>query len=560
MLRELQVRDFAIVRELTLEFGRGLTVLTGETGAGKSIVIDALALAMGERADGLMIREGAARAEASASFEIDPASDAARWLAENGYDDERSCVLRRVLETDRPSRAWINGRPSPVQGLRDLGDLLVDVHGQHEHQSLLKRDGQRRLLDDYAGLAAELDELGTLSSRLRALMASKDALEAAEAERASRMEFLRHQTNELALLEPRDGEIPELEAEQKRLAHGQELAEGIQEAAALLHDDDEVSVARLVGRARNRIESLARLDERLSPTVALLDEVAIQLDEAAGQLHRYLDRAEPDPERLAALDARLRALTDCARKHRVRPEELPAVQARLIAELGALENKDATLAGLETDITAARDRYTQVAAGVSGKRAAAAEKLGRDVTAIMQRLGMRGGRFEIALAPLEGEAFSRNGRERIEFLVSANPGQAARPLNKVASGGELSRVSLAIQVATARVGRIPTLVFDEVDAGIGGGVAEITGSLLRTLAVERQVLCITHLPQVAAQGHAHWRVAKRTQRGATTTTVEALLDGARIAELARMLGGVEITRETTALASDMLARVGGDSA
>ena len=555
MLRELHVRDFAIVRELALEFGRGLTVLTGETGAGKSIVIDALALALGERADGMMIRDGAPRAEVSARFELDSKSEAARWLTDNGYDDDNTCVLRRAIETERPSRAWINGRPSSIQALRDLGDLLVDVHGQHEHQSLLKRDGQRRLLDDRAGLGGELDELAALSARLRMLHAEKTALQAAESERASRIEFLRHQTGELAALDARDGEIIELETEQKRLAHGQELVAGIQETAAMLDNDDEVSVTRLVARARSRIESLARLDERLTAAVTLLDAAIIGIDETASTLQHYLDRAEPDPERLAAVDARLRALTDCARKHRVRVEELPVTHARLAAELSALENKDVTLAGLDQEIAATRDRYTTVAAGVSGKRAAAADALGREVTAIMQRLGMRGGRFEVVLEPDDLDAFGPTGRERIEFLVSANPGQPARPLSKVASGGELSRVSLAIQVTTARIGRIPTLVFDEVDAGIGGGVAEITGGLLRQLANDRQVLCITHLPQVAAQGHAHWRVTKRTQRGATTTAVEELLDAARIAEVARMLGGVEITRETTALASDMLARV-----
>ncbi len=554
MLRELQVRDFAIVRELALEFGRGLTVLTGETGAGKSIVIDALALALGDRADGLMIRDGAARAEVSARFELKPGSEAARWLSDNGYDDDDACLLRRAIETERPSRAWINGRPASIQALRDLGDLLVDVHGQHEHQSLLKRDGQRRLLDDRAGIGSELDELAGLSARLRTLIAEKAALQSAESERTARIEFLRYQTGELAALDIHEGEIPELEAEQKRLAHGQELVAGVQEATAILDNDDEVSITRLLARARSRVESLARLDERLSAAITLLDEAAIGVGEAASTLQHYLDRIEPDPERLAVVDARLRALTDCARKHRVAAEELPAVHARLAAELVTLENKDVTLAGLDREIASAREHYTHVAAGVSGKRASAAEALGREVSAIMQRLGMRGGRFEVALLP-EDDSFGPTGRERIEFLVSANPGQPSRPLNKVASGGELSRISLAIQVTTARTGRIPTMVFDEVDAGIGGSIAEITGGLLRQLASDRQVLCITHLPQVAAQGHAHWRVTKRTQRGITSTAVEELVDAARISELARMLGGVEITRETTALATDMLARV-----
>ncbi|MHB8454200.1 MAG: DNA repair protein RecN [Acidiferrobacterales bacterium] len=554
MLRQLYIRDFAIVHKLELELGPGLTVVTGETGAGKSILIDALALALGERAETGVIRQGCERSEVSASFDLGPKHDAARWLKTHDLFGDQECVLRRVVETGKPSRAYINGRPVPIQMLRELGEFLVDIHGQHEHQSLLKRDVQRQVLDDYAGLSAELSQLTDHYDRFKSLQARRDALSREGADRYARRELLRYQVNELRALDLGADEIPQLEEEHARLANASELLQGVQEAANSLYDDDEIAAARTLAQTINRLEALSEYDPRLGSVTSLLNEAAIQVDEAASQLHQYLDDLDLDPQRLQWIDQRMAAAHDLARKHRVRPEELPQVLKRLATELDDIENLDTNLEILDRELAAARADYLEVARTVSTKRRSAAKRLAREVSGHMPDLGMSGGTFEPGLVELDEREAGSAGLERIEFLVSTNPGQALKPLNKVASGGELSRISLALQVATARVGRVPTLIFDEVDVGIGGGVAEVVGLQLRTLGTQRQVLCITHLPQVAAQGDHHMQVSKRTLDGATITQIAPLPDKERVNEIARMLGGVEITRQTLALASDMLNR------
>ena len=556
MLNHLFIRDFVIVHKLELAIEPGLTVLTGETGAGKSILIDALALALGERAEGHVIRHGCERTEVAAGFELTSVQDAARWLQAHDLFEDGECLLRRVVERDKGSKAWINGRPVPIQMLRELGELLVDVHGQHEHQSLLKREAQRQMLDDYAGLTGTLAELGGVYQRLRELEARHASLSREGADRSARIEFLRYQVQELEALQLTAEEIPHIEEEHKRLANANELVTGAQAIAHVLYDDDENAVSGRLGQCIRQLEDLSDYDAKLGELVTLLNEASVQVDEAASRLHQYLDGLEMDPQRLEWLESRIAALHDLSRKHQVRPEELPEVLVRLKTELGDIEDFDVNLEKLEREIRAAHDAYMKLAKDVSRERAKAAGQLGKEVTKEMQKLGMPGGRFEVTLTGLAREEISAHGLERIEYQVSANPGQPLKPLTKVASGGELSRISLALQVVTVRVGRIPTLIFDEVDVGIGGGVAEIVGAQLRTLAGNRQVLCITHLAQVAAQGHHHLQVTKETAANTTITHIGPLNGAERVQEVARMLGGVEITRQTLDLATEMLNRVG----
>jgi len=559
MLTSLFIRDFAIVQKLELAIESGLTVLTGETGAGKSILIDALALALGERAEALVIRHGCERAEVAAGFDLKAGTDAARWLRAHDLFEDGECLLRRVVERDKGSKAWINGRPVPVQQLRELGELLVDIHGQHEHQSLLKRDAQRQILDDYAGLSTQVDELAGLYHRLRELEERRDTLKRDGANRAARIDWLRHQVQELESLKLAPEEIPQIEDEHKRIANAAELVLGAQSVNQTLYDDEEHAVSVLLSRVTRELERLSDFDARLGELINLLNDAVVQVDEVASRLHQYLDDLDVDPQRLEWLENRIAALHELSRKHQVRAEELPAVLERLKIELGDIEDFDINLEKLDQEIATARAAYLKLANLISGERKKAATRLGKGVTGEMQSLGMPGGRYEVSLTPLAKEEPTPHGLERVEFQVSANPGQPLKPLTKVASGGELSRISLALQVVTARIGRIPTLIFDEVDVGIGGGVAEIVGAQLRMLGEARQVLCITHLAQVAAQGHHHLQVTKETAANTTLTHIGPLNATERVHEVARMLGGVEITRQTLDLAAEMLGRVGANA-
>lgn len=555
MLTGLYIRDFAIVRKLELSLNSGLTVLTGETGAGKSILIDALDLALGGRGESGAIRHGCERAEVSAQFALGDQQAAVHWLQQQGLDADGECILRRVIERDRPSKGFINGRPVTMQMLRALGELLVDIHGQHEHQSLLRREAQRATLDTYAGLEAAVKDLGTRYEQIRDLQTRLDNLRRQSADRAARLDLLRYQVKELDALDLKDGEAAQLEDEHRRVANGAELLEGAQALAQLLMDADEGTAAQLIGRGMNKLEELTRFDPKLGELHSLLNEALIQVEEAAAQLHQYLDKLELDPQRLAWLDQRLGAVHALARKHQLRPEELPGLLLRLRAELADLEDFDANFDKLERELASVRKDYLKAAAGVSQKRQQAATRLSAAVGGQMQRLGMPGGRFAVDLPPLPEGEVSAYGLEQVEFQVSANPGQPLKPLNKVASGGELSRISLALQVITAEGGRIPTLIFDEVDVGIGGGVAEIVGQQLHTLSGARQVLCITHLAQVAAQGDRHLQVSKIADGESVVTHIQPLAKKERVMEIARMMGGVEISAQTLAHAEEMLNRV-----
>ena len=554
MLASLYIRDFAIIRTLELETAAGLTVLTGETGAGKSILIDALALALGGRADVGAVRHGCERAEVSASFTLKPSSDAARWLKERDLDADGDCVLRRVIDAERSSKGFINGRPVPIQMLRELGEHLVDIHGQHEHQSLLKRDAQRQLLDDYADLNEAVGAVARQYETMKSLETRIHALSRETADRGARLELLRHHVKELEALNLQPDEVAALEDEHARLANGAQLLEGTQAAVQALYDDDETAAAGVVAQVARRLEALSHYDPRLGEIAMLVNEAGIQIDEAAKRMHQYLGDLDLDPARLQWLDTRLGTVHELSRKHRVRGEELPALLGKLRTELADTEDHDGALARLNTQFEEARTQYLKLATVVTNGRRQAAKKLGRGVSERMQELGMAGGRFDIELLPLPENEYGPYGCERIELQVTANADQPLRPLAKVASGGELSRISLALQVIAAGSARIPTLIFDEVDVGVGGRVAEIVGQQLRALAAKRQVLCITHLPQVAALGEQHLRILKLAKDGATNVEVEKLKKTDRVQEIARMLGGIQISKKTIAHAEDMLSR------
>jgi DNA repair protein RecN (Recombination protein N) len=552
MLLRLTIRNFVIVDRLELDFAAGFGALTGETGAGKSILIDALSLALGERADAGVVRTGSEKAEVAAEFDVPPDSPLAAWLAANEFngDDGDSCLLRRVVDSSGRSRAWLNGTAATLGQLREAAEFLCDIHGQHEHLSLLRGDAQRDLLDAHAGVQAQVREVGKLHGEWRKLRDARLAAEKDVEATAREREMLDWQVKELAAL---GFDLPgwqETEQEQRRLAHAASLLEASEAALAVLDDGDAAALPSLQHAGR-RLSELTGYDAALGEAAQLFDSALIQLEESALALRRYRERLDLDPGLLAELDARIDSVTQMARKHRVSPEELPEVQVRLEARLAelTLAADPAALAEREQSAEAA---YRKQAEALSAERAKAAGNLGKAVTAAMQELAMAGGRFEIALTPLaEGGAA---GLESVEFRVTANTGQPLRPLAKVASGGELSRIGLALQVIASQSHAAGTLIFDEVDVGIGGRVAEIVGQMLNQLGKDRQVLCVTHLPQVAARADWQWSIAKEMRDGATTSRVTGLDADARVEEIARMLGGVKITETTRQHAREMLGR------
>ena len=554
MLRRLAIRDFVIVEHSVLEFEPGFTVLTGETGAGKSILIDALSLVLGERGDATAIRAGARQAEVTAEFEIpEGEADVTTWLAANGLEgDPGICLVRRILEASGRSRAFVNGHATTVAQLRELGEMLVDIHGQHAHQSLLRPAAQRALVDAYAGCADLAAEVAALYKRWTDLLARYQAARS-DAERLAReREDLRWQTSELERLQFTPEGWTELNAEHARLAN----AAGLIEAAAASMEalsEDEHSVSRLLGGVTARLARAAELDPTLAPVLEMLQGAQIQIDEAVHELNRYRLRLDVDPQRLAQIESRMQAVHDACRKFRLTPDTLlPALEAarERLAQLEA----DLDLTRLEREIGAAQAAYRPLAAKLTAARRKAAVKLGREVSAAMQELALSGGRFEVAIEPLAEP--SAHGMEWIEFRVAAHAGIEPGPLAKVASGGELSRLSLAIQTAFMSVAQVPTLIFDEVDAGIGGRVAEIVGRMLRRVSARHQVMCVTHLPQVAACAEHHFRVTKEERNGAVGSRVERLAGPQRVDEIARMLGGARITRTTRAHAAEMLHEAG----
>lgn len=548
MLRRLTIRDFVLVDRLELEFATGFGALTGETGAGKSILVDALAFALGDRADAGLIRTGAERAEVSAEFDLAGLHEAEVWLRERDLDADGGLLLRRVLDAGGRSRAYLNGSPVTVQQLREVVESLVDIHGQHAHQSLLRGDAQRLLLDSHAGLRSLLDEV---SAAWRSWREARNLLESASsgaAALAEEREQLEWQVSELEMLGFSGEEWEQLNIEHKRLANATRLVEAARFSLDVLAESESACEAQIEAAA-NRIDDLTEFDPALSEVAALLHSAQTELAEAVSALRRYADRVDLDPQRLGEVESRIDAVLSCARKYRTVPDELPNLLERWQVRLSVL-GETADVAALEEKVQTARKRYDALAGKLTKARSAAAIALGKDVSKVMQQLALAGGRFEVALLPLA--AGSAHGDEQIEFRISGLAGSDARSLAKVVSGGELSRISLAIQVVTSQAASVPTLIFDEVDVGIGGGVAEVVGRLLRELGAERQVLCVTHLPQVAARANWQWQVSKSAQNGVVRSRVVQLDETGRVEELARMLGGVEITAITRQHAREML--------
>ena len=559
MLKHLHIRNFALVESLELDIKHGMTVLSGETGAGKSILLDALGLTLGDRADSAVVRHGEERAEINATFHVRELPEVKDWLAERELEMDDECILRRIVGADGRSKAFINGQPMPLQSLRELGEQLVDIHGQHAHQSLLRREIQRQLLDNFAGHTDLARETAEVYRQWQRLHEEHTRLSRAASERESRLELLRYQVQELDALRLGPNELAELDEEHNRLANANRLLEGAQSAVTRLYEGEEQNITTLLEQTLSELQELQRFDNSLTPTLELLEGAAIQAREAATELRHYVDRLELDPQRLASVEQRLADIHDLARKHRIAPEGLADLQQQLQQELDELNQAGSRLDGMQAEIERTLTHYQELAEKLSTGRRNAAQKLAALVSANMQELGMGGGRFDVILTPVENTP-SPHGLESVELQVSANPGQPLRPLSKVASGGELSRISLAIQVITASREGIPTLIFDEVDVGVGGGVAEMVGRQLRSLGESRQVLCVTHQPQVAAQGHHHFQISKSSQGAVTRTEVVAIDGEDRVAEVARMSGGVTITEQTLDHARELINQARQDSA
>lgn len=552
MLTNLQIHNFAIIDQADVEFDRGMTVLTGETGAGKSILVDAMGLILGERGGARLVRSGAKRAEITATFDITGLDDAKAWLEEQALDVDNECLLRRVINSDGRSRAFINGNAVPLQSLKLLGEKLVDIHGQHFHQSLGHRHVQRDLLDHFGELLDMRASTEQGFSNWQDLAAKLDALEQADADRASRLDLLSFQCGELVALDLGVGEFDELVSERQKLQNSGRLADGVEAALQAAYDGDRGNAQSLLAETCQSLESLTEFDDKLQPAYAMLKEAEIQVSEAAEELRRYADNLDMDPGRRDFVEQRLDAIHGIARKHRVTSEELPELHLRLTQQLHDLQHAEERGAELTESTRQAQSSYREAATTLSAARKKAASRYSDLVSAAMADLGMPGGRFAVEVRADANAPPRATGIDDIEYLISANPGQPLLPLSKVASGGELSRMSLAIQVIASDGSEIPTMVFDEVDSGIGGGVAEMVGRRLHDLGHSRQVFSVTHLAQVAGLADNHFRVVKMSDTKTTKTAITHLNENERIEELARMLGGVKISQATREHAAEML--------
>ena len=554
MLTHLSIQNYTLVDNLDIEFDPGMTVVTGETGAGKSIMLDALGLCLGDRADPKTVRTGSARAEICAGFDVSAIGAARDWLAKRDYntaEDDSECILRRTVTAEGRSRTYLNGRSITLQEASELGELLIDIHSQHAHQSLLRREYQHELLDAWAGLTDSVRELGTLADQWHALNQRIEMLEQARDERDARVQLLRYQVNELDELDLQAGEIEQLEADQKRLANAEHNLHNSQQAMTLIADDN--AALDQLRRALQLVREDQDGGSHLAETVGLLDSACIQAEEARSELQAHIDAVEIDPEKLQRVEARLDHIFETARKHRVQAPELAALHTSLAEELSGLTGSDEEVAQLIEDRANGLAQYEKLAQKVSKKRKSAAKKLTTQVEKQLAELAMQHCRLTVQLNPRDTDRPHPLGGEAIEFRISTNPGSDPQPLAKIASGGELSRISLAIQVVAARTAAVPSMVFDEVDVGIGGAVAEVVGRLLHNLGEHSQVLVVTHLPQVAAQGDNHLVVAKTTDKKSARASLSRLETDGKIEEIARMLGGVKITDQSRAHAEEMLA-------
>ncbi len=552
MLKSIFIKNFAIIDELELDFYDGMSVLTGETGAGKSIIIDALNLALGNRADRSIARIEKENVEVVATIDASSSKEAFAWLKEHDLDDENECVLRRVINKDGKSKAYINNSPSSVTSLRSLGDLFVDVYGQHEHQSLMRLDMQRQLLDDFANNNKHIDKLATVFRLWQSLKNQLEIAQSNQADTRAKLELLRYQFQEFEELNLRDGEYEEINEKFIQLNNSKELNENSMRISQQLAGDGDSSIYDSLSTLINDAEKYAAIDNDLNEPIELLRSIHIQTKEVAASLRSYSEKISSNPQELQLFEDRITKIEEIARKHKVKPKQLVAMHASIKEELDSIESGDDDPEKIDAAMQEAEKLYRTTAKKISSARKKAANELNEKITESMQALGMQGGRFHIQIEPKKSTELSLNGLDEIQFLVSTNPGQSLRLLNKVASGGELSRLSLAIQMATSNNLKIPTLIFDEVDTGVGGATAEIVGKHLRKLGQNAQVFCVTHLPQVAAQSHHHYKVDKFEKNKTIATKISHLTEDNRVTELARMLGGVELTKNTQEHAKEML--------
>lgn len=551
MLTHIFIRNFAIIDKLDLDLENGMTTLTGETGAGKSILLDAISLILGDRADSNNVKHGAEKADICASFNIEKLNDLQDWLSESDLENDDECIIRRVINKDGRSKAYINGSTATLQQIRTAGEMLIDIHGQHEHQSLMRRDIQRRLLDDFS-------EHNNLLSDVRAAYETwyqsenkLSELQAKASDRNERVALLKYQVEDLEQLDPRENEYETLVDEHNLLANVDKHISTCANAGEVLYDNED-SIYSLISQQINNISALDSENKNLVSVIEILNEAQTQVSEAASLSKTYLDGLEHNPERLNEIDQRLNTIHDQARKHHVEPNQLFDTFKQLSDEYSQLINADESLATLTEQRNQYKQAYLKLAKNISNKRSKAAAVLSKKITQAMQTLNMKGGVFEITVSQSEPLKCAAEGFDSIDYLVSANPGQPAKLLSKVASGGELARISLAIQMITAHQGHIPTLIFDEVDSGVGGATAEIVGQHLRSIGNDCQVLCVTHLPQVAAQTHHHLQVNKTITQSSTETSITKLDGAQKQSEIARMLGGIDITQQTLDHAQEMI--------
>lgn len=561
MLNHITIKNLAVVDSLELELSSGLTVLTGETGAGKSILIDALGLVLGDRAEAAAVRHGSERADISAEFDVhNPAIE--QWLKDNElYDSNNSsaagteCLIRRTINAKGRSRGFINGQPIPLQKLRELGEKLVNIHGQNTHQALLKTEEQRLLVDNFAALNPLRKDVDQCYRQWKKKSSAYQQLKHDTTERNAKLDLLRFQVQELDELELQDNELKGLEEEHSRLSNASRLIETSQAVYSQLVEDEQNSSSHQINYCINALDDLAKIDNSLTTIGEMLNNALIQIDEAGSELRHYLDSLELDPQRLRWLDTRIGNIYDLSRKHRIETASLYSHIEILRTELEHLEHADEHLESLLKEVEINKNKYFSLSKTLTQKRIRAAELLASQVTGHIHELGMEHCVFEIRVLAIDSEQPQLHGMESIEFYVSTNAGQPLRPLSKVVSGGELSRISLAIQVVTAQFSNIPTLIFDEVDVGIGGGIAEMVGGKLRLLGHNAQILCVTHQAQVAFQAHQHLKVYKQTEKDNTSTHINSLNEEQRIEELSRMMGGIKITEQTRSHAREMLQQV-----
>lgn len=547
MLSQLSISNYTVISTLEMDFSGGMTVITGETGAGKSIMLDALGLCVGDRADPKAVRHGYDKAEITASFDLSNMPHAVAWLKDRDLDAGSECLLRRVISGDGRSRAYINGSVSTLQDCAELGAMLIDIHSQHAHQSLLRKPVQRELLDVYADHSELTRAVEQCASDWLRKQRELELLAGSREDHANRIKLLTYQVEELDALNLQPDELAALEREQNLLANAESILGGAQQALALSEEQESG-----VQQALRLLDADLHVTEAAGDARALLESAAIQLTEARGEIQRHLDGVDVDPERLAEVQKRLESIYDIARKHRVLPERLSELHQSLREELDGLAGGSERIEQLQQAMDNLAGEYTAAAKNLGKQRRAAAKKLVKQTMKVLDSLAMAGCQFDVALTPVKSDHPHPHGEEEIEFLISTNPGNAPRSLGKIASGGELSRISLAIGVVTAGVSTIPSMVFDEVDVGIGGAVAEVVGKLLQTLAKKAQVVCVTHLPQVAAQGNHHLQVTKTSDEKNVETGLHSLDEEEKVQEIARMLGGVKITKQTLATAREML--------